>query len=142
MGRLRRSCCLGAPDQSRFVGLKSFSGKGADENRPTGGVHDLDLVRLTVTPQEVNYCPPHSTRKAFVGQVPSQVHCLKQLEQETYRGKAVVRRGVTEPRSKIQPVRTTPLPLGPVTGMSTVNREPYWSTFPGTGVWSMTPLRI
>jgi hypothetical protein len=70
--------------------------------------------------------PPCSAGKILLGQVPAQAHSLKQLEHETYRGKVVVRRGVTEPRSRIHPVRTTPLPLGPVTGMSTVKREPYF----------------
>jgi len=37
-------------DRSRFIGLKSFSGDRPEEGRPTGVVHDLDLVHLTVTP--------------------------------------------------------------------------------------------
>lgn len=66
---------------------------------------------------------------------------VERSESIRHRGYTVVSRGVTEPVSKIQPLRTTPEPLGPVTGMSTVKREPNLSTVPGVGVFSMTPRR-
>lgn len=102
--------------------LNLVSSHRSYEDSPPRIVQDFNLECIDRAGIYIKDDCQRTWRNIILGDALRDSHHIEQSDFPRHGTNSVVRLGVAEPALTIHAVRTMPEPLGPVTGMSTVNR--------------------
>jgi hypothetical protein len=91
-------------------------------DRSTVIIRELNFIGQARLVEDVYHRSHRSGRKPLIRQVDHQPNYVVQIHFPSYGNEMVTNRGVLDPRSRIQAVRTVMLPSGPASGTSTAHR--------------------